>query len=51
VTKRRGRIRKQLLNYFANTRRYWKVEEEALDRAVWRTGFGKGYGPVIRQTQ
>jgi hypothetical protein len=24
--------------------------EEALDRTVWRTGFGRGYGPVTRQT-
>jgi hypothetical protein len=25
-------------------------KEEALDRTVWRTGFGRGCGPVIRQT-
>jgi hypothetical protein len=23
---------------------------EALDRTMWRTGFGRGYGPVVRQT-
>jgi len=31
-------------------RGYWKVKEEALDRILWRTHFGSGYGPVIRQT-
>jgi hypothetical protein len=24
--------------------------EEALDHTVWRTGFGRGFGPVVRQT-
>jgi len=28
----------------------WKLTEAALDRAVRRTGFGKGRGPVARQT-
>jgi hypothetical protein len=26
------------------------LKEEALDRTVWRTHFGKDYGPVVRQT-
>jgi hypothetical protein len=26
------------------------LKEEALDRTVWRTRFGRGYGPVVRQT-
>jgi hypothetical protein len=30
--------------------RYWNLREEALDRPVWRTGFGSGCGPVVRQT-
>jgi hypothetical protein len=30
-------------------RRYWKLKEEELDRAVWRTRFGRGYGPVVKQ--
>jgi hypothetical protein len=29
---------------------YWKLKGEALDRSVWRTVFGRGYGPVVRQT-
>jgi len=24
--------------------------EEALDRTMWRAGFGRGFGPVVRQT-
>jgi hypothetical protein len=31
-------------------RRYWKLEEEAQDRTLWRTQFGRGYWPVARQT-
>jgi hypothetical protein len=26
------------------------LKEEALDRTLWRTRFGRGYGPVVRQT-
>jgi hypothetical protein len=25
------------------------LKEEALDRILWRTGFGKGYGSAIQQ--
>jgi hypothetical protein len=30
-------------------RTYWKLKEEAQDRTLWRTPFGRGYGPVARQ--
>ena len=30
-------------------RGYWKLKEEALTHTLWRMGFGKGYGLVIRQ--
>jgi hypothetical protein len=30
------------------TKEYWKSKEEALDRTLWRTRFGRGYGPVVR---
>jgi hypothetical protein len=46
VTERRGRRRKQLLGNFKEKRRYWKLKEEALDRTLWITRFGRGYGPV-----
>jgi hypothetical protein len=47
---RRGRRRKKLLVDLKETRSYWKLKEDALDRTLWRTGFGKVNGPVIRQT-
>jgi hypothetical protein len=47
---RRGRRRKQLLDYLKEKRRYWKLKEDAPDRALWKTRFGIGYGPVVRQT-
>jgi hypothetical protein len=50
VMTRRGRRNKQLLYDLKETRGYWKLTEEALDRTVWRTCFGSGYGPVVRQT-
>jgi hypothetical protein len=47
---RRGRRRKQLLDDLKENRRYWRLKEEALDRTLWRTRFGRSYGPVVRQT-
>ena len=26
------------------------MKEEALDRTMWRARFGRGFGPVVRQT-
>jgi hypothetical protein len=26
------------------------LKEEALDRTKWRDSFGRGFGPVVRQT-
>jgi hypothetical protein len=49
-TRRRGRRRKQLLEDMREARRYWNLKEEAQDRTVWRTQFGRVYGPVARQT-
>jgi hypothetical protein len=50
VTRRRRRRRKLLLDEFKEKRRYWNLKEEALDRTLWRTRFGRDYGPVVRQT-
>jgi hypothetical protein len=50
MTERRGRRRKQLLDDLKEKRRYCKLKEETLDRNLWRTRFGRGYGPVVRQT-
>ena len=49
VTGRRGRRRELLPNDFKETKGYCTLEDEALDRFVWRTGFGRGCGPVVRQ--
>jgi hypothetical protein len=43
MTGRRGRRRKLLLGDLKEKRRYWKLEEEALDRTLWKTRFGRGY--------
>jgi hypothetical protein len=45
-TGRRERRYKQLPDD-QETRRYWQLKEEALDRTLWRT-FGRCDGPVIR---
>jgi hypothetical protein len=50
MTGRRRRRRKQLLEDLKERRKYWKLKEEALDRTPWRIRFGRGYGPVVRQT-
>jgi hypothetical protein len=50
MTGRRGRRSKQLLDDLKEKRRYWKLKEEALDRTLWRTRYGRGYGAVVRQT-
>jgi hypothetical protein len=31
-------------------RGYSHLKEEALDRTIWRARFGRGFGPVVRQT-
>ena len=50
MTGRRGKRSKQLLNDLKEKRRNWKLKAEALDGTLWRTRFGRGYGPVARQT-
>jgi hypothetical protein len=50
MTGRRGRNRKKLLDDFKEKKKYWKLKEKALDRTLWRIRFGRGYGPVVRQT-
>jgi hypothetical protein len=54
VTGRRGKRRKKLLDDLKEKRGYSHLKEEALDRTVWRAGFGRGFGrgfgPVVRQT-
>jgi len=49
-TGRRGRRRRKLLYGLKDRRGYCHLKEEALDRTVWRGGFGRGFGPVVRRT-
>jgi hypothetical protein len=51
MTGRRGRSRKQLLDYLMEKKSNWKFKEKAVDRTLWRTRFGGGYGAVVRQTR
>ena len=50
VTRRQGRRRKKLLDDLKDRRGYSHLKEEALDRTIWRDRFGRGFGPVVRQT-
>ena len=50
MTGRRRRRCKQLLDEIKETRGYCKLKEVALGRTVWITGFGRDYGPFVRQT-
>jgi hypothetical protein len=43
VTGRRGRKRRKLLDDLKERRRYCRLKEEALDRIMWRAGFGRGF--------
>jgi hypothetical protein len=49
-TGRRGRRRRKLLDDLKARRGYSLLMEEALDRTMWRPRFGRGFGPVVRQT-
>jgi len=50
VTGRQGRRRRKLLDDLKEMRGYSHLKEEALDRTMWRARFGRGFGPVVRQT-
>jgi hypothetical protein len=45
---RQGRRRKQLLDDLKKMKGYWKLKEEGLDSSVWKTSFGRGWGPVVK---
>ena len=47
VTRRRGRRRNKLLDDLKDRREYCQLNEEALDRTMWRNRFGRGFGPVV----
>jgi hypothetical protein len=51
VTGRRGLRRRKLLDDLNERRGHSHLKEEALDRTMWRARFGRGFGPVVRQTK
>ena len=40
----------KLLDDLKERRGYSHLKEEALDRTMWGARFGRGFGPVVRQT-
>ena len=40
----------KLLDDLKEGRGYTHLKEEDPDRAMWRARFGRGFGPVVRQT-
>jgi len=46
-TGRRERRRKKLLDDLKDSSGYCLLNEEALDRIVWRNRFGRGFGTVV----
>jgi hypothetical protein len=49
VTGRRRRRRRNLLDDLKERRGYSRLKEEALDRTMWRSRLGRGFGPFVRQ--
>ena len=50
MTGRRGRRRRKLLDDLKERRGYCELKQEALEPTVWRAGFGRVFGPVVRHT-
>ena len=50
MTGRGGRRRRKLLDDLKERRGYSHLKEKVLDRTMWRARFGRGFGPVVRQT-
>jgi hypothetical protein len=48
--RKQGRRRRKLLDDLKERTGYCHLKEEALDRTMWRAGFERGFGPVVRQT-
>ena len=50
MTGRRGRRRRKLLDDLKENKGYSHLKEESLDRTMLTARFGRGFGPVGRQT-
>jgi hypothetical protein len=40
----------QLLDDLNEKKGYWKLKDEAIHHTLWRIRFGRGCGPVVRET-
>jgi hypothetical protein len=50
VKGRQGRRCRKLLDDLQERRGYSHLKEQALDRTMWRAGFGRGFGPAVKQS-
>jgi hypothetical protein len=50
VIGRRGRRHRKLLDDPKEGRGYSHLKKDVLDRTMWGARFGRGFGPVVRQT-
>jgi hypothetical protein len=50
VTGKRGRRRRKLLDDLKERTGNSHPKEEALDRTTWKARFGRGFGPIMRQS-
>jgi hypothetical protein len=50
VTETQGRRRRKLFYDLKERRGYSHLKEKAVDRTMWRVRFGRGFGPVVKQT-
>jgi hypothetical protein len=50
VTGRRRRRCRKLLDDLMERTGYSHLKKEALNRTVWKARFGRGFGPVVKQT-
>jgi len=50
VTERPRRRQRKMLDDLKERRGYSHLNKEALDLTMWRARFGRGFGPVVRQT-
>ena len=50
MTGRQGIRRKKLLDDLKERKGYSHLKEESVGRSMWRARFGRGFGPVVRQT-
>jgi hypothetical protein len=50
VTGRPGSRRRKLLDRLKKRGGYSHLQEQALNRTMWRACFGRNFGPLVRQT-